>query len=195
MVPGPNGSPSPATSPCVVGATSLPTAGASGTAAALEEWHGQGEIVSTAVYPSPDKDTCTDGWTVIFTFSVDGDGMVRGTGTGTLTSPPSCPFMIGTDPAALSWKTVAFNVLGVRSTSAAELRFALVGTEPAGSATMAGFSAMFGGITIPEGGPPVTIPIVGPGGSATGTWQFESGNPPAVYSATGPIVIECTACD
>jgi hypothetical protein len=103
--------------------------------------------------------------------------------------------MVGTNPADLSWQNVAFKVLGNRSAGAAELRFALVGYEPAGSATMAGFAAMFGGVTIPDGGAPVTIPIQGRTGVAPGSWQFESGNPAAVYSAAGTITINCTACD
>jgi hypothetical protein len=196
LAPGSPGSPSPNTTPCVIGAvTAPPTIGPSGSTAAIEEWLGQAEIDSKAVYPSPDSDTCQDGWTLTFDFAVDAEGKVQGTGTGVLTSAPVCPFMIGTDPAAVSWRTVAFNVLGNRSPSGLELRFALVSSEPAGTATMAGFSAMFGGVTVPDGGPPVTVPVVGRSGQAVGSWQFESGNPAAVYSATGPIAVKCSACD
>lgn len=191
--PGTSVSPSPT---CIVGtATPQPSAGASAPEGIVEEWVGSAEVSSTVLYPGPNRDTCEDGWTLSFAFSVDGGGNLQGSGTSTLSSPPVCPFMVGTDPATLSWRSTRFNVLGTRSATGVDLRLALVGFEPPTGATMAGFAAMFGAPAVPEGGPPVSIPIVNRAGEAEGSWQFESGNPTAVYSASGTFAIECTACD
>jgi hypothetical protein len=188
LVPGADGSPSPTTTPCVLGATGDPTTSPGGTTASGEDWQGHADISSSAVYPN--GDTCRDGWTLTFGFSVDADGKVHGAGTADLTSDPVCPFPI----TAGSWMHVNYNVLGDRSANAVDVHFAMVSYEPVTGVTWAGFHAVFGSPAVPEGGPPVTISIVDQGGHGQGSWQFESGNPAAVYSATGPVSIACTGC-
>lgn len=191
--PGTDVSPSPTC--IVVAATPQLTAGPSAPEAVVEEWVGSADVSSTVLYPGPNRDSCVDGWTLTFAFSVDGEGKLQGSGTSALSSPPVCPFMVGTDPAALSWRSTEYTVLGNRSATGVDLRFALVGFEPPTGATIAGFAAMFGSQAVPEGGPPVSIPIVNRAGEAEGSWQFQSGNPAAVYSASGPFSIECTSCE
>ena len=135
---------------------------------------GQAEINSAAVYPN--NDTCRDGWTLVFHFEVDAAGTVRGRGTADLTSPPVCPFMIGVDPAALSWRHIEYTVTGHRSATDVELTFTLGPYEPAGGASMAGLAAMFPGPPAPRGAP-VTIPTAAGHGQGPVKWQFASGDP------------------
>jgi hypothetical protein len=159
--------------------------------ASTEAWDGQAEIASSAVYPN--NDTCRDGWTLVFHFDVDAPGTVRGRGTADLTSPPVCPFIIGVDPAALSWRHIEYTVTGHRSPSEVTLTFVLERWEPDGSATMAGLAAMFEGP--PAGrGAPVAIPTAAGRGHGPVRWQFGSGNPPATYATSGTMTITCGAC-
>lgn len=167
--------------------TQSPTPSASGS---LEAWDGFAELTSTAVYPN--NDTCKDGWNVAFRFAVDAAGTVEGSGTADLTSPPVCLSMGGADPAALSWRHVEYRVTGLRAVSEVTLTFTLTSYTPEGAASMAGLHAM---VSAAGGVPtPVAIPTAAGRGQGPVKWQFASGNPAAIYTASGTMTVTCGAC-
>ncbi|MGZ8579148.1 MAG: hypothetical protein ACXWWX_06420 [Actinomycetota bacterium] len=155
----------------------------------LKCWKGAANINSSAVYPEGSV-TCQDGWELEFTFVARAEGTIGGQGTAEQTSGPTCPFPIGP-----SWKDVKYQVLGGQTADGFSLRFALVSWEPADGAEYAGFASIFGLPALPSGGPPVAVAVSGTSGTGQGMWQFESGNPPATYSANGAITIECVTCE
>jgi hypothetical protein len=152
-----------------------------------EVWKGAANITSSAVYPEGGV-SCQDGWELDFTFGVSGEGTIEGQGTADLTSGPTCPFPIGP-----SLEHYEYRVLGEETEGGFSIRFALETFGPAGGAEYAGFVSMFGFPAPPSGGPPVSVAVSGTSGTGQGSWRFESGNPPATYSANGTITIECVA--
>jgi hypothetical protein len=150
-------------------------------------WEGTANIASSAVYPEGSA-TCEDGWELEFTFVASTEGTIDGQGTAELTSGPTCPFPIGP-----SLEHHEYRVLGEETAGGFSIRFALGNFGPAGGAEYAGFSSMFGNPAPPSGGSPVSVAVSGTSGTGEGRWQFESGNPPATYSANGTITIECVA--
>ena len=157
-------------------------------------WSGTTTVTSTVVYPGPDMATCRDSWDLKFNFVVGAQGTISGSGTGDLASPPDCSF--GPGMASQSIQHAEISVLGEKTASGFSLRFALVNWGPAGRATVAGLASVFGGGRIPTGGQAaVSIAVVGKSGSGQGTWQIQSGNPPATYSANGAVTVVCPTCD
>jgi hypothetical protein len=157
-----------------------------------ECWKGSAKITSSAVYPDAASNTCRDGWKVEFAFAASPEGTIDGQGTAELTSGPTCPFPT---TGVQSWEHVEFRVLGEETSGGFSLRFALGAWKPADGATLAGFGSMFGNPALPSGGPPVVVAVSGTSGVGEGMWQFQSGNPPAAYSANGTIAIECATCE
>lgn len=156
-----------------------------------EVWKGQAKISSSVVYPGPSRPTCRDGADLEFTFVASADGAIRGNGTAELTSAPTCPFPIN----AGSWKHVDYEVLGEKTATGFSLRFAAGAWQPPGGINWAGFVSVFGVPALPTGGAPVAVNVSGTRGTGQGMWQFQSGNPPATYSASGPVTIECVQCE
>lgn len=190
VTPGPDGSPTPTPTPCLVGATGAPPTAEPTGEPVGESWKGTANVTSSAVYPEGGG-TCRDGWELEFTFVASAEGTINGQGTAELTSTPTCPFPI-TSP---SWKHVEYQVLGEETAGGFTLRFALGAWEPADGANWAGFSSMFGLPALPSGGPPVVVAVSGTSGTGQGMWQFQSGTPPATYSANGTITLECVSCE
>ncbi len=189
--PGPDGSPTPTSTPCVVGATEAPPTAEPTAAPVGETWKGAALINSSAVNPNADNSTCRDGRELEFAFVTRTEGTIEGQGTAELTSAPTCPFPISSP----SWKHVEYQVLGEEDGGGFSLRFALVGFEPADGTTWAGFTSMFGIPRMPSGGPPVAVAVSGTIGTGQGAWQVESGTPPATYEANGTIRLECVTCE
>jgi hypothetical protein len=188
VTPGPDGSPTPTPTPCpVVDATGEPSAEPTGELVG-ESWEGTATIASSAVYPEGSA-TCEDGWELEFTFVATVEGTIGGEGTAEQSSGPTCPFPIG--PSLTHYE---YQVLGEETAGGFSIRFALGTFGPAGGAEYAGFVSMFGFPAPPSGGPPVSVAVSGTSGTGQGAWQFESGNPPATYSANGTITIECVTC-
>jgi hypothetical protein len=152
-----------------------------------EVWEGSANITSSAVYPEG-SGSCQDGWELDFTFGVSDEGTIEGQGKADLTSGPTCPFPVGP-----SYELYEYRVLGEETVGGFSIRFALETFGPAGGAEYAGFVSMFGFPAPPSGGPPVSVAVSGTSGTGQGSWRFESGNPPATYSAKGKITIECVA--
>jgi hypothetical protein len=177
---------SPTATPCVAAAVDATLTTVPATAAVDAEWEGEGDISSSVVYPAGSA-TCEDGWALAFSFTVDAQGEVTGEGTADLTSAPACTFPI----TAASLQQVEFRVLGRRD-GAFNLRFALVSYEPANGVNWAGFVSVFGLASPADGGPPVSVSVSEGEGESQGSWEFQSGTPPATYSASGPISIRCT---
>lgn len=187
--PGPDGSPTPTPTPCPAGATGAPNETTGELAG--ESWEGTAEVTSLVVYPGPDA-TCQDGWDLEFTFVASVDGTIDGVGTADLTTPPTCSFPINDVPTVAH---VEYQVLGEASAGGFVLRFALATSGlPNAGATLAGFFSIFSVPASPTGGPPVGITVSGTSGTGQGAWLFESGNPPAAYSANGTILIDCVTC-
>jgi hypothetical protein len=154
-----------------------------------ECWKGTANITSSAVYPKGSA-TCKDGWELEFAFRVDSDGVIEGQGTAELTTPPTCSFPIDNIPSVTHAK---YQVLGEETAGGFSLRFALAPWGFSSGATLAGFFSIFSVPASPSGGPPVAVGVSGVSGTGQGMWQFRSGNPPATYSATGTITLECVA--
>lgn len=150
-------------------------------------WKGTANIASSAVYPEG-SGSCQDGWELDFTFGVSDEGTIEGQGKADLTSGPTCPFPVGP-----SYELYEYRVLGEETVGGFSIRFALETFGPVGGAEYAGFVSMFGFPAPPSGGPPVSVAVSGTSGTGQGSWRFESGNPPATYSAKGKITIECVA--
>jgi hypothetical protein len=155
-----------------------------------ESWEGAADVTSLVVYPGPDA-TCQDGWLLEFTFVASAEGTIDGQGTGELTTPPTCSFPIGDVPSV---SHVDYQVLGEETAGGFSLRFALATSGVSQGATLAGFFSIFDVPASPTGGAPVSVGVTGTSGTGQGAWQFESGNPPATYSANGTITIECVTC-
>jgi hypothetical protein len=191
VAPGPDGSPTPTPIPCPADAGGAPSAEPTGELVG-ESWEGTATIASSAVYPEGSA-TCEDGWELEFTFGATAEGTIDGQGTGELTTPPTCSFPINDVPTVAH---VEYQVLGEETAGGFSLRFALATSGfPNAGATLAGFFSIFSVPASPSGGPPVSVAVSGTSGTGQGAWQYESGNPPATYSANGTIRIECVTCE
>ena len=147
-----------------------------------EVWTGGGALTSSATYP--DGSACTDAVGISYTFGIGDDGAITGTGLGTHTEEAHCPFPA---PGA-QWETFALTVSGRLDGQTIRLEFDLEGQEPANGIDYAGF-----GTALALGAGAVDLAVQGT--SATGTVAFSesSGNPPAIYAASGPVTASCTS--
>ncbi len=191
VTPGPDGSPTPTPTPCLVGATGAPPSAEPTGEPVGESWKGTANVTSSAVYPEGGG-TCRDGWELEFTFVASPEGTIDGQGTAELTSGPTCPFPINDVPSVAH---VEYQVLGEETSGGFSLRFALATSGFAYGATLAGFFSIFSVPASPSGGPPVAVAVSGTSGTGQGMWQFQSGTPPATYSANGTITLECVSCE
>jgi hypothetical protein len=149
-------------------------------------WSGNGSLTTSVVYP--DGSTCTDAVDIAYTFGVAEDGTIAGTGLATHTQEAQCPFPI----EAEQWETFALSVGGRLEGSTMTLEFAVAGEyEPAGGVDPGGF-----GPSLALGGGTVDLSVQGGSASGTAAFSVQSGDPPASYTASGPLTATCTsACD
>ena len=149
-----------------------------------EVWTGSGTFTSSATYPQGGG-VCKDAVEIAYTFGIGDDGGIEGTGVATHTSEAVCPFpMSGTQ-----WETMGLSVSGHLEGSDLSLSFANAGAlEPAGSYDAGGF-----GVSLALGSGTVDLTVQGTSAVGTVAFSASSGNPPAVYEASGPVTASCTS--
>ncbi len=151
-----------------------------------EVWTGSGTFTSSVTYPEG-AGVCRDAVEIAYTFGIGEDGAIEGAGVATHTREAECSFpMSGTQ-----WETMGLSVSGQRDgqTMSLDLDLDLAGQmEPAGSYDAGGFGAA---LALGSGAVDLTVQ----GTSAEGMASFSelSGNPPAVYAASGTLAASCTS--
>ena len=110
----------------------------------------------------------------------------HGSGLAAHTEAANCPF-----PTRDQWETRPLTVTGRLEGQTIHLEFALAGSfDPAGGIDFGGF-----GTSVALGGGTVDLAIQGTSAAGTAAFSRQSGNPPATYSASGPVTATCVnAC-
>jgi hypothetical protein len=147
-----------------------------------EVWTGSGTFTSSATYP--DGSTCRDAVKIEYTIGVAEDGAIEGAGVATHTEEAVCPFPT---PGA-QWETSTLSVSGHRDGQNLSLTFGSGSYEPAGGIDYGGFGA-----SLALGAGTVVLTVQGTSAEGTAAFSESSGNPPAVYSASGPVTVSCTS--
>jgi hypothetical protein len=153
-----------------------------------ECWKGTAQISSYVTYPK-DGGTCTDAWALEYTFAKDADGVVDGRGTAELASGPTCPFPMG--PPV---RHVDYRVRGEADADGFSIDFHLADVQRTGNEGFyAGMVSVWS--EVPGCPDPVEFTVSGNVGTGDGTWQCQSGSPPATYGAHGAFEITCVTCE